>query len=132
MLTHVDHLGIAVIDLDASMALYRSAFGVDAWEIIEIPERHMRVAVANIGGTLIELIMPTSEEAAFAKYLRERGPGMHHIAYRVDDIRSALHELASQGMRLIDEVPRPGIHHTQTAFIHPKATQGVLIELVQH
>jgi methylmalonyl-CoA/ethylmalonyl-CoA epimerase len=132
MLTHIDHLGIAVLDLDASMALYRSAFGVATWEIIEIPERHMRVAIANIGGTLIELIMATSEEAAFAKYLREHGPGIHHIAYRVDDIQNALSNLAGQGMRLIDEAPRPGIHNTQVAFIHPKATQGVLIELVQH
>ena len=132
LFTHVDHLGIAVDDLEASQAFYQATFGVSAWEVLELPDRHMRVAVANVDGTLIELIAPTSEDAAFAKYLRERGPGIHHVAYRVDDIHAALAELRGQGLRLIDEEPRPGLHGTLVAFLHPKATQGVLIELVQH
>ncbi len=132
LFTHVDHLGIAVNDLQASLAFYRDTFGVSTWEVIDMPERHMRVAVADIGGTLIELIAATSEEAAFAKYLRERGPGIHHVAYRVADIQAALADLRNQGLRLIDEQPRPGLHGTLVAFLHPKATQGVLIELVQH
>ena len=90
------------------------------------------VAVAVVGGSKIELIAPTSAEAAFAKYLAEKGPGMHHIAYAVDDINAALAELAAQGLRLIDTTPRPGLHGTLVAFIHPKATMGTLIELVQH
>jgi methylmalonyl-CoA/ethylmalonyl-CoA epimerase len=102
------------------------------WEIIELADRHMRVAVAVVGGSKIELIAPTSAEAAFAKYLAEKGPGMHHIAYAVDDINAALAELAAQGLRLIDTTPRPGLHGTLVAFIHPKATMGTLIELVQH
>ena len=132
LFTHVDHLGIAVDDLEASQAFYQATFGVSAWEVLELPDRHMRVAVANVDGTLIELIAPTSEDAAFAKYLRERGPGIHHVAYRVDDIHAALAELRGQGLRLIDEEPRPGLHGTLVAFLHPKATQGVLIEVVQH
>jgi methylmalonyl-CoA/ethylmalonyl-CoA epimerase len=92
----------------------------------------MRVAVAQMGESMIELIAPTSPEAAFAKYLAEKGPGMHHIAYRVDDINAALAQLKDQGLRLIDETPRPGLHDTLVAFIHPKASLGTLIELVQH
>jgi methylmalonyl-CoA/ethylmalonyl-CoA epimerase len=81
---------------------------------------------------LIELITPTSEDAAFAKYLREKGPGIHHIAYRVDDIDAALQKLREEGVRLIDETARVGMHHTRVAFVHPKnANQGVLIELIE-
>ena len=97
-----------------------------------MPERHMAVAAARVGDTLLELIAPTSEEAAFAKFLRERGPGIHHVAYRVDDIAAALAEVKARGVQLVDEQPRPGMHHTLTAFLHPKSTMGVLIELVQH
>ena len=81
---------------------------------------------------MVELIAPTAPEAAFAKYLAEKGPGMHHIAYRVADITAALATLKAQGLRLVDEVPRPGLHGTLVAFVHPKATLGTLIELVQH
>jgi methylmalonyl-CoA/ethylmalonyl-CoA epimerase len=131
MFTQVDHVGIAVNDLDAATALYQAAFGVDIWERMVMPERHMQIAVAQIGDTRIELIAPTSPEAVFAKYLAERGPGMHHIAYRVDDIAGALDRLRQAGVRLIDETPRPGMHGSLTAFVHPKAVMGVLVELVQ-
>jgi methylmalonyl-CoA/ethylmalonyl-CoA epimerase len=97
-----------------------------------MPERHMAVAAARVGDTLLELIAPTSEEAAFAKFVRERGPGMHHVAYRVDDIAAALAEVRGRGIQLIDEAPRPGMHGTLVAFLHPKSTLGVLIELVEH
>jgi len=130
--THIDHIGLAVNDIESAVAFYQQQLGVLAWEIIELPERHMRVAVAHIGTSMVELIAPTSPEAAFAKYLAERGPGMHHIAYRVDDIHAALAQLKAQGLRLIDEVPRHGLHDTLVAFIHPKASLGTLIELVQH
>jgi methylmalonyl-CoA/ethylmalonyl-CoA epimerase len=93
----------------------------------------MAVGAARLGDTLLELIAPTSDEAAFAKFLREKGPGIHHIAYRVDDIVAALADLQARGVPLIDKTPRPGIHNTLVAFVHPKAgAQGVLIELVQH
>ncbi|GAB4429739.1 MAG: VOC family protein [Chloroflexi bacterium OHK40] len=133
MFTTVDHIGFVVADVDAAIAFYRQAFGLTEWERITLPERHADIGVAWIGPTFIELIAPTSEEAAFARFLREKGPGMHHIAYRVDDIAAALAELEARGVPLIDRQPRPGIHHTLVAFIHPKAgAQGVLVELVQH
>lgn len=132
MFTHLDHIGIAVRDLDEAVAWYQRAFGVDDWERLALPDRHMAVAVAQVGASLVELIAPTSEEAAFAKFLRERGPGMHHVAYRVDDIAAALAALRAEGVPLIDETPRPGLHDTLVAFVHPKGALGVLVELVQH
>jgi methylmalonyl-CoA/ethylmalonyl-CoA epimerase len=132
MFETIDHIGLAVTDIAEAVALYQSQFGVQEWEIIELPERHMRVAITTIGTSMVELIAPTAPEAAFAKYLAEKGPGMHHIAYRVADITAALATLKAQGLRLVDEVPRPGLHSTLVAFVHPKATLGTLIELVQH
>jgi len=130
--THIDHIGLAVNDIESAVAFYQQQLGVSAWEIIELPERHMRVAVAHIGTSMVELIAPTSPEAAFAKYLAERGPGMHHIAYRVSDLDAALATLRRRGVRLIDDVGRPGLHGTRVAFIHPTAVAGVLTELVEH
>jgi methylmalonyl-CoA/ethylmalonyl-CoA epimerase len=132
MFETIDHIGLAVTDIAEAVTLYQTQFGVHEWEIIELPERHMRVAITTIGASMVELIAPTAPEAAFAKYLAEKGPGMHHIAYRVADITAALATLKAQGLRLVDEVPRPGLHGTLVAFVHPKATMGTLIELVQH
>lgn len=131
MFERVHHLGLAVADLEAAVALYTTQYGVAEWERLALPERHMMVAVAEVGGTLIELIAPTSDAAAFAKFLAERGPGLHHIAYQVPDISAALAELKALGVRLIDETPRLGMHNTLVAFVHPKATMGTLVELVQ-
>lgn len=133
LFTSVDHIGFAVRDIEEAIAFYTRVFDVSDWERLAMPERHMSVAITHVGDTLLELIAPTSEQASFAKYLRERGPGMHHVAYRVDDITVALAEVRSRGIQLIDEVPRPsGLHNTLVAFLHPKSTLGVLIELVQH
>ncbi len=133
MFSLVDHIGFAVADLEEAIAYYTRAFDLGEWERISLPDRHMEVGVARLGDTLLELITPTSDEAAFAKFLREKGPGMHHIAYRVADIEAALAELKARGVPLIDKMPRPGIHNTLVAFVHPKAGgQGVLVELVQH
>jgi methylmalonyl-CoA/ethylmalonyl-CoA epimerase len=132
MFETIDHIGLAVTDIAEAVTLYQTQFGVQEWEIIELPKRHMRVAITTIGTSMVELIAPTAPEAAFAKYLTEKGPGMHHIAYRVADITAALATLKAQGLRLVDEVPRPGLHGTLVAFVHPKATMGTLIELVQH
>jgi methylmalonyl-CoA/ethylmalonyl-CoA epimerase len=131
MLKRLNHIGIAVNDLDQAIDFYGATFGVTGWERIALTERHMAVAVASVGETLIELIAPTSEEAAFVKYLRERGQGVHHMAYEVDDIDAALESLAAQGVQLVDQVARPGIHNTRVAFVHPRAAMGVLIELVE-
>lgn len=131
MLKRIHHIGIAVRDLDAAIALYREQFGVTEWERISLPERHMNVAVCRIGDTMLEFIMPTSDDAAFAKYLREKGEGMHHIAYEVAEVEGALRTVERSGLRLVDEHARPGIHDTCVAFLHPKSTMGVLIELVE-
>lgn len=131
MLKRIDHIGIAVHDLEATIALYRTMFGVEDWERIQLPERHMDIAICHIGDTLLEFITPTSDEAAFAKFLSERGEGIHHIAYQVDDLENALRSLEDKSVRLVDAHGRPGIHDTCVAFLHPKATQGVLTELVE-
>jgi methylmalonyl-CoA/ethylmalonyl-CoA epimerase len=129
----VDHIGFAVKDLDESIAFYQQTFGLNEWERISMPDRNMEMGVARLGDTLLELIQPTSEQAAVAKFLNDKGPGVHHIAYRVDDIRAAMSELEGKGVRMLDKEPRPGIHNTLIAFVHPKAgSQGVLMELVQH
>ena len=133
MFSVIDHIGFVVADLEQAVAFYRAAFGLEQWERIDLPERHAVVAVAHLGETLLELIAPTSEAASFARFLSEHGPGMHHIAYRVDDIHAALTELTARGVPLIDTAPRPGIHNSLIAFVHPRAgAQGVLVELVQH
>ena len=132
MLEAIDHIGFAVRDIDESIAFYSAMFGVTDWERIALPERFMDVAVAWVGGVLLELIAPASDAASFAKYLRERGPGMHHIAYRVDDIAAVLAQLKARGVQLIDEMPQIGLHNHLVAFVHPKSMQGVLVELVQY
>jgi methylmalonyl-CoA/ethylmalonyl-CoA epimerase len=133
MFSQIDHIGFVVADVEQAMEFYRSAFGLEEWERIALPERHADIGVTRLGETLLELIAPTSEEAAFARFLREKGAGIHHIAYRVDDIDAALAELAERGVPLIDKEARPGIHNTRVAFVHPKAgKQGVLAELVEH
>ena len=132
LLKRVDHLGIAVHDLTTAMATYSATLGLRDWETIDLPERSMRVAIGRLGDMLIELIAPTSSEAAFNKFLAERGEGLHHVAYEVANIDEALQALAEQGVRLVDSVARPGIHHTRIAFVHPKETLGVLTELVEH
>ncbi len=131
MLERVHHIGIAVSDLDATVALYRDAFGISEWERVELPERHMAVAVCRVGETMLEFIMPTSEQAAFAKFLRERGEGVHHLAFQVAELEPALRTLEGRGIRLIDAHGRPGLHDSCVAFIHPKALRGVLAELVE-
>jgi methylmalonyl-CoA/ethylmalonyl-CoA epimerase len=131
MLKRIHHIGIAVHDLDAAIALYRDTFDVTEWERIRMLEQHMEVAVCRIGATMLEFIMPLSDQAAFARFLQTRGEGIHHLAYEVDEIEAALRTLEGNGIRLIDQHARPGIHNTRVAFIHPKATMGVLIELVE-
>ena len=131
LLRRVDHIGIAVRNLDQAVAFYRDTYGVADWERIDLPDRHMTVAVCLIGDTKLELIAPTSEQAAFARFLEEKGEGVHHIAYEVDEVETALRTVESRGVRLVDEHGMPGVHGTCVAFLHPKATMGVLTELVE-
>ncbi|MBX7144391.1 MAG: methylmalonyl-CoA epimerase [Oligoflexia bacterium] len=127
----LDHIGIAVENLEASISYYRDTFGF-ALDIRElVPSQKVEVAFVSLANTKIELLAATDSDSTLAKFLRERGPGLHHICYRVPNIEVELARLKAAGIRLIDEKPRPGAHHTRIAFLHPKSTQGVLTELCQ-
>src|SRR5262245_46086103 len=137
----LDHIGIAVKDLQAALAFYRDALGLEIEAPEEVPSQHVRAHFIPVGetedrragasGVRLELLEATAAESPIAKYIDKRGPGLHHITLRVPDIRAALTELKARGARLIDEEPRPGAEGSLIAFIHPAATGGVLIELKQ-
>jgi methylmalonyl-CoA/ethylmalonyl-CoA epimerase len=127
----IDHLGIAVHSIDEATPFYRDALGLPCTGTEEVPEQKVRVAFFPIGDTRIELLEPTADDSPIAKFLDRRGPGLHHIAYRVADLAATLAALKSAGVRLIDESPRPGAHNMQIAFAHPASTSGVLIEFCQ-
>jgi methylmalonyl-CoA/ethylmalonyl-CoA epimerase len=127
----IDHIGIAVGDLHASVAFFRDALGLELDAPEDVPSQRVRAHFLQAGEAAIELVEPTSDDSPIAKYVVKRGPGIHHVALRVDDIVAALAELKAKGVRLIDEVPRPGAHHSLVAFIHPSSTHGVLVELKQ-
>jgi methylmalonyl-CoA/ethylmalonyl-CoA epimerase len=131
MKAKLDHIGIAVSDIDAALAFYRDALGLD----VDVPEnvesQHVRAHFIPAGESALELLEATSEDSPIAKYVAKRGPGLHHITLRVDDIRTALAELTARGVRLIDREPRPGAHGSLVAFIHPSSAHGVLVELKQ-
>lgn len=127
----IDHIGIAVGDLDASLAFFRDALGLELDAPEEVPSQRVRAHFLEAGEAAIELVEPTADDSPIAKFVARRGPGIHHLALRVDDIVAALAELKAKGIRLIDEAPRPGAHHSLVAFIHPASTHGVLVELKQ-
>lgn len=131
MITGVRHIGIAVSDLDEAIKFYRDVLGLKLEDAHEVKDMKMRMAFFSTGGeTSIELVQPTDSESALAKFLEKRGEGVHHIAFQVDNIESALEVAKKKGLLLIDEKPRVGAHGTKIAFIHPKSTRGVLIEFV--
>ena len=135
MLTDIDHVAIAVPDLEAAIAWYADTFGatVTHREIVErdgVEEALIKAVLLPVGGSNVELIAPKGNEG-LAKFLEKRGPGIHHVAYRVDDCAAALQAVKAQGHQVIDEVPRPGSRGTTVAFVHPKGAFGTLIELVQ-
>lgn len=127
----LDHVGIAVSDVDAALRFYRDALGLPAPETEEVPSQRVRVHFLRAGGASVELLESAAPDSPIAAFLARRGPGLHHIALRVDDVARALEELRRQGVRLIDEAPRPGAHGTLVAFVHPSSAHGVLVELVQ-
>lgn len=131
LLTEIDHVAIAVTDLDEAIADYRETFGavVDHREIVE--SDGVEEALLKVAQSYIQLLSPTNDDSPVAKYLEKKGPGLHHIGYRVDDVAAALEAVKAQGHKVIDEVPRPGSRGTTVAFVHPKALHGTLIELVQ-
>jgi len=130
MLKNIDHIGIVVHNLDESLQTYCNQLGFTLLERVMIPEQLVEAAFLDAGNGTIELIAPTDTESGTARYLQNRGEGAHHICFAVDNIEAALAELRAQGVRLIDETPRQGVHGL-VAFVHPKATHGTMIELLQ-
>ena len=131
MKVRLDHVGIAVDDLDRALAFFRDALGLHVEESEEVASQRVRAHFLPAGESKLELLEATAADSAIAKYIAKRGPGMHHIAFRVDDIQAALEMLKGKGVRLIDEVPRPGAEGALVAFLHPSAAHGVLVELKQ-
>ena len=127
----IDHIGIATNGIEDAASIYRDALGVQVTETEEVSGQKVRVAMLPIGESRIELLEATSADSPISKFLAKRGPGIHHIALRVEDIRARLADLKSKGARLIDEEPREGAGGCLVAFIHPSSTGGVLIELVE-
>jgi methylmalonyl-CoA/ethylmalonyl-CoA epimerase len=128
----LDHIGIATRQLDEALALWRDALGLQVDFTEDVIEQGVRVAMLPIGETHIELLEPLSQGSPVGKFLEKRGPGIHHLAIRVTDIRASLAHLKEKGARLIDETPRSGAGGCLVAFVHPASANGVLLELVQH
>ncbi len=129
MLQQIDHVGIAVKNLDETVAFYRHIMGL---EVSSTEVLHgMKVAFLRIGDSDLELLEDMTPDGAIARHIAKRGEGIQHVAYRVDNIEQALHEMRAKGIELIDERPRPGARNARIAFLHPKSTKGVLIEFVE-
>ncbi|TFG94213.1 methylmalonyl-CoA epimerase [Candidatus Thorarchaeota archaeon] len=131
MVEKIAHIGIAVESIEQWIGFYRDVLGLDYGGSEEVPEQKVRVAFLTIGESNIELLEPTSEDSPIAKFLEKRGSGIHHIAIQVDDIEAALARHHEAGARLIDDSPRIGAHNMKIAFVHPKTSGGVLLELCQ-
>ena len=127
----LDHVGIAVGDLTASLAFYRDVLGLAVEPPEEVASQRVRAHFIPVGESTLELLEATAEDSPIAKFVAKRGPGLHHVCLRVDDIVAALADLKARGVRLIDETPRPGAHQSLVAFLHPSSTHGVLVELKQ-
>ena len=127
----LDHIGIAVGDLAQALAFYRDALGLEIEPPEEVPSQGVRAHFVPVGETALELLEPTAADSPIAKFIEKRGPGVHHLTLRVDDIRGALGRLKERGVRLIDETPREGAGGALIAFVHPASTHGVLVELKQ-
>ena len=127
----IDHIGIATRGIDETARFWCEALDLEITETEEVAAQKVRVAMLAIGESRIELLEATSDDSPISKFLEKRGPGIHHIAVRVDDIRETLAELKQKGARLIDEEPSVGARGCLVAFVHPSSTGGVLLELVQ-
>jgi methylmalonyl-CoA epimerase len=126
----IHHLGVAVHDLDEAVATYERLFGAEVEHRAEVDEQGVEAAAVLVGAGRVELLAPLGEETPVGRFLAKRGPGMHHVAYEVDDVRAELDRLAEDGAELIDAAPRQGLFGLQVAFVHPDAVHGVLTEVV--
>src|SRR4051794_29641577 len=131
MFTRIDHIGVAVTDLDASIALYEQAFGMELVHRETVTEQGVEAVLLDVGENHVELLSPLGDDTPVGKFLAKKGPGLHHVAYQVTDIEAVLGSLRDGGVRLIDETPRTGIRSSKVAFLHPASTGGVLTEIVQ-
>ena len=127
----ISHIGIAVNSIEEATPFYSEVLGMEFEGTEVVAEQKVRVAFFVVGESRIELLEPTSEDSPVAKFLEKNGPGVHHVAYEVDDLEQRLESLKASGVRLIDEAPRIGAHNTRIAFMHPKASGGVLTELCE-
>jgi methylmalonyl-CoA epimerase len=127
----LEHIGIAVKDIEGHLRIWRDLLGFRLKMISEEPEQKVRVAMLDVGGVTVELLEPTSEDSTIHKFIERRGEGLHHLSFEVEDIEKSMKDLKSRGARLIDEVPRKGAHAAKIAFVHPRSTGSVLIELSQ-
>src|SRR5215471_3717120 len=127
----VNHIGIAVRSIEAQRSHYEQTLGAVFEGFEDVPSQKVRVGFFRIGDVLLELLEPSDPSSTIASFLDKRGEGLHHIAFTVDDIKARIAELKQSGVRMIDETPRPGAHHMQIAFLHPKSTFGVLTELCE-
>jgi methylmalonyl-CoA/ethylmalonyl-CoA epimerase len=128
----IHHLGVAVEDLDEALATYERLFGAELERREVVPDQGVEAASLRVGASRLELLAATGDDTPVGRFLAKRGPGMHHVAYEVDDLRGTLEHLAGEGAELIDAEPRPGLFGLQVAFVHPDAVHGVLSELVSH
>ena len=126
----IHHVGVAVDDLDEALATYVSLFGAELEHRAAVPDQGVEAAAVFVGASRVELLAPTSEDTPVGKFLASRGPGMHHVAYEVDDVRAALSSLVAGGAELIDLEPREGLFGLEVAFVHPDSVHGVLAEVV--
>lgn len=127
----IDHIAIAVENLEGSRAFWEKAMGLHVHEVRNVPEQAVDIAFLPIGQSEVELVQPATPDSGIAKWMQKRGAGIHHICFEVDDIQATLQELAAQGMELIDKTPRKSADGKLYAFVHPKSTGGVLLELYQ-
>jgi methylmalonyl-CoA/ethylmalonyl-CoA epimerase len=127
----IDHIGVAVEDLDAAIALHERTYGMEVVHRETVAEQGVEAVLLDVGENHVELLAPLGPETPVGRFLARKGPGLHHVAYQVADIDAALDELRSAGLRLIDESPRTGIRASRVAFLHPSATGGVLTEIVE-
>lgn len=132
MIKQIDHIGIAVRDLDQQMKLYGGVFGLPCEGIEEVADQKVKVAMFPVGEVRIELLQPTSADSPVAKFIEKNGEGIHHIAYLVEDLETNLKRIEEKEVRLIDQKPRIGAGGHNIAFLHPKSTFGVLTELCEH
>jgi methylmalonyl-CoA/ethylmalonyl-CoA epimerase len=131
MFARIDHIGVAVEDLDAAISLYETTFGMKLVHRETVTEQGVEAVLLDVGENHVELLAPLGPDTPVGKFLAKKGPGLHHVAYQTEDIDSALASLKEAGMRLIDETPRTGIRNSRVAFLHPGASGSVLTEIVQ-